>query len=361
MGKRDFAGAREIRTANCLLEFRGASSDGLILEGYASVFDAPYDIYGGPPFGFTEVVSKSAFNRTLSGNPDVHLLVNHEGLPLARTKSGTLQLSTDNHGLKVRATLDPSDPDVQRLQPKMARGDMDEMSFAFRVPKGGDSWDDDENVRTLNEVNIDHGDVSVVNFGANPATSSSISRAIHQLMEADEEALLQLRAVDDGDAIRKLHELTTKLLRDQKKPTVQTGRRLVAALEQLRSEGREEFRGAVPVHHTATADGTWDGPMNEARLHAGDTAAFRAAYAWFETGGDLTLKSSWKFPHHNVAGNGSVGAANLNGVRNALSRLPQAKIPDADRAGVKAHLQAHLDDAEGESSPDDEGSGDTGN
>lgn len=193
MSKRDFAGAREIRTANCSLEFRGSSSDGLILEGYASVFDAPYDIYGGPPYGFTEVVSKNAFNRTLSGNPDVHLLVNHEGLPLARTKSGTLQLSTDGHGLKVRATLDPSDPDVQRLQPKMSRGDMDEMSFAFRVPKGGDTWNDDESVRTLNEVNIDKGDVSVVNFGANPATSSSISRALELFAEANEEELLQLR------------------------------------------------------------------------------------------------------------------------------------------------------------------------
>lgn len=342
MSKRDFAGAREIRTANCLLEFRGATSEGLVLDGYASVFDVPYDVYGGPPFGFSEVVSRSAFNRTLSGNPDVHLLINHEGLPLARTKSGTLQLSTDDHGLKVRAVLDPTDPDVQRLQPKMARGDMDEMSFAFRVPKGGDSWDETEDVRTLNEVNIDKGDVSVVNFGANPATSSSINRALKQLVDADEEALLQLRAVDDGDALRKLHELTTKLLRGDKP---HAGSKLAAALRQLSVEGRGDFlelRGAIPVHHTGTTEGKWDGPAQMKWAGGKGASALRAMCAWVDSNGDPDAQSSYKFPHHTRGGD-----ANLNGVRNALSRLPQADIPDGDRAGVERHLQAHLDDAEG--------------
>jgi hypothetical protein len=39
--------------------------------------------------------------------PDVRLLIDHEGQPLARTKSGTLTLSTDDHGLHVHAPLDP--------------------------------------------------------------------------------------------------------------------------------------------------------------------------------------------------------------------------------------------------------------
>ena len=191
--RRDLAGAPERRAVNCRLEFRGKSSDGLILEGYASVFDAPYDVYGGPPMGWSEVVDRKAFNRTLAGNPDLHLLINHEGMPLARTKSGTLTLSTDDHGLKVRATLDPADPDVQRLQPKMDRGDMDEMSFAFRVPKGGDLWNEDESERRLVEVNIDKGDVSVVNFGANPATDASLNRALEMIAEADEDLIAELR------------------------------------------------------------------------------------------------------------------------------------------------------------------------
>lgn len=63
--------------------------------------------------------------------------------------------------------------------------------------------------------------------------------------------------------------------------------------------------------------------------------------AWVDSNGDPDAQSSYKFPHHTRG-----GVANLNGVRNALSRLPQADIPDGDRAGVQRHLQAHLDDAE---------------
>lgn len=209
--RRDLAGAPERRAVNCRLEFRGKTSDGLILEGYASVFDAPYDVYGGPPVGWSEVVDRKAFNRTLAGNPDLHLLINHEGMPLARTKSGTLSLSTDNHGLKVRATLDPTDPDVQRLQPKMDRGDMDEMSFAFRVPKGGDVWNETETERRLVEVNIDKGDVSVVNFGANPSTDASLNRALELLAEADEELLAELRNATPADVIESARKSFARL------------------------------------------------------------------------------------------------------------------------------------------------------
>jgi hypothetical protein len=46
---------------------------------------------------------------------------------LARTKSGTLRLAEDERGLRIDATLDPTDPDVQRLIPKMKRGDMSQM------------------------------------------------------------------------------------------------------------------------------------------------------------------------------------------------------------------------------------------
>lgn len=144
----------------------------LILTGYASVFNAPYEVYGGPPMGWTETIDRRAFDQTLSEKPDLHLLINHEGMPLARTKSGTLQLSADNHGLKVTAQLDRSDPDVQRIEPKMQRGDMNEMSFAFCVLK--QVWSENDTQRRITEISLDKGDVSLVNFGANPATSAQL-------------------------------------------------------------------------------------------------------------------------------------------------------------------------------------------
>ena len=182
------------------IELRDPDSSQPILTGYASTFDDPYDVYGGPTKGgWTERVDPRAFDVTLAAKPDLHLLINHEGMPLARTKSGTLTLGTDMRGLAVRAPLDISDPDVQRLLPKMRRGDMDEMSFAFRTK--ADSWSDDDTQRTLTEVSLHKGDVSVVNWGANPATSAevnSLRSALEFLTGVNpEEALAEMRALGE--------------------------------------------------------------------------------------------------------------------------------------------------------------------
>lgn len=161
------------------VELRADASGQVTLEGYASTFE-PYEMYGGPVAGgWIEQIDRKAFAKTLRESPDLMLLINHEGMPLARTKSGTLKLSVDSHGLKVSAKLDRSDPDVQRLEAKMRRGDMDEMSFAFRVK--AQKWEATDDfpedlyaLRTILEVSLHKGDVSVVNYGANPTTHAEV-------------------------------------------------------------------------------------------------------------------------------------------------------------------------------------------
>lgn len=161
------------------VEFR-ASKDGdtLTFDGYASVTDIEYDVFGGPPFGWDETIAHGAFGKTLREGADVAFLINHEGLTLARTKSGTLDLKEDKTGLRTVARLDARMTIVNDLQIAVERGDVDEMSFAFRVVK--DEWFDERGEpsnemtgvqRRITEVNIDKGDVSAVNYGANPATS----------------------------------------------------------------------------------------------------------------------------------------------------------------------------------------------
>lgn len=149
------------------LEWR-ADSEGVTVEGYASTFDQPYDMGW-----YTERVATGAFAKTLSEGPDVRFLVNHDGLPLARTArkdvDGTLELAEDSTGLHVRSVLDASDPDVQKLIPKMKRGDLDQMSFGFRTIR--DDWSPDYDTRTLRELSLDGGDVSIVTYPANPTTS----------------------------------------------------------------------------------------------------------------------------------------------------------------------------------------------
>jgi HK97 family phage prohead protease len=126
---------------------------------------------------YREKVDPKAFARTLSRNPDVRLLINHDGLPLARTISGTLSFEADAKGLKYRAGLDPTDPDVQSLIPKMRRGDLSGSSFSFRVFPHGDVWNADLSERTLTDLDIDNGDVSVVTYPANPRAAASVRAA----------------------------------------------------------------------------------------------------------------------------------------------------------------------------------------
>jgi len=163
----------ETRTVTTPVELRDDTGDGLVISGYAATFGSVYDM--GP---FREQVDRAAFRDTLDQRADVRLLVDHAGQPLARTRSGTLTLSADDHGLLMRATLEPTDPDVQCLVPKMRRGDLDQMSIAFRVHgDGGDTWDytsEDKPLRTLRTLNLNGGDVSVVTYPANPTTSVAL-------------------------------------------------------------------------------------------------------------------------------------------------------------------------------------------
>lgn len=169
------------------LEVRAPSEDSHFAEfyGHASVTNKPYEMYGGPDKGgWTETVDKGAFKRTLAANPDVPFLVNHTGMTLARTTAGNLHLSEDATGLEVKAPqLDTRVSIVNDLVLLMEAGNITEMSFAFRVRKqqwldtDGEEvpwWDMSGIDRHLTELDIHKGDVSVVNFGANPFTDAKL-------------------------------------------------------------------------------------------------------------------------------------------------------------------------------------------
>jgi uncharacterized protein len=143
----------EIR-AGLPVEIR-AEDNTIKVAGYAAVFNEEADIGG----YFREVIAPGAFKDAI-GRDDVVFLVNHAGLPLARTRSGTLILKEDKRGLYIETELDPEDPEVKSIVPKMKRGDLDKMSFAF-LPEVQE-WDDSDDVplRTLKQVRL--LDVSIV-------------------------------------------------------------------------------------------------------------------------------------------------------------------------------------------------------
>jgi HK97 family phage prohead protease len=156
------------------------SDDGeMRLSGYAAVFNE-----ASLPLPFREFIAPGAFRKTLQETPDVRLLINHEGLPLARTKNGTLTLTEDENGLRFDAVL--ADTSESRdLYTLIERGDVDQMSFAFRVIR--QKWNDDRSERTLTEVSLSDGDVSVVTYPAYPATTVEAREALIRAVQAVKE------------------------------------------------------------------------------------------------------------------------------------------------------------------------------
>lgn len=161
----------EIERRAVLTELRIDAAEGKrpVIRGHAAVFDKKSDDLG----GFREVVKPGAFAKTLADGADVRALWNHDpNFVLGRTKSGTLRLAEDKRGLAVE--VDP--PDTQwanDLIETIRRGDVDQMSFAFRAVK--QTWDDSnpkDILRELDEVQL--FDVSPVTYPAYPQTSVSV-------------------------------------------------------------------------------------------------------------------------------------------------------------------------------------------
>lgn len=167
--------SREVRYHPRNVELRDADS-AVTIEGFATSYDVWYPMFGGPERGgWNERVSAGAAAKTLKEKPDVRLLINHDGLALARTTSGTLTLEEKRAGLLYRSDLDPANPRVAELRSVLGRGDVDQSSFAFRVTR--QEWNDDYTERTIREYALDDGDVSVATYPANPATLAQIRAA----------------------------------------------------------------------------------------------------------------------------------------------------------------------------------------
>ncbi len=143
------------------------------LVGIASVTDQPYEMYDA--FGaYDEVIDRGAFTDTLAADPDVAFLLNHRGMTMARTRAKegsqrTLSLRMADTGLESDAWLNPARQDVKDLVIAIEDGNIDQMSFAFMLEEGW--WSEDFSTFKITKLDINRGDVSAVNYGANPYTS----------------------------------------------------------------------------------------------------------------------------------------------------------------------------------------------
>lgn len=183
------------------IEVRALEDGAPVLAGYAVRFNAwSSPMVDGRGRKFKERVSPTAFDRALSGNPDVRALWNHNAdFPLGRTGNGTLTLRKDSQGLRFELRPDPSTFWGASAVAAVRRGDVTGMSFAFLVAENGDTWaraeQDGLAQRTL--LDTDLLEISPVSFPAYPQTSVQTRAMVPDFEESDGQEAGEIEQRDD--------------------------------------------------------------------------------------------------------------------------------------------------------------------
>ena len=175
---------RQTRSIPMKFETRDAD-DGKHISGYFSVFNTAYNIAP----GLSESIAPGAFTRTLTEQPDVRALINHDTtLVLGRTKAGTLTLSEDDHGLFGDILINPKDQDAMNAWERVNRGDVDQCSFGFEIVSEETDFRENGDVHwTIKDVNL--FEVSVCTFPAYEETNvSARSRDAEEIRKKQLEA-----------------------------------------------------------------------------------------------------------------------------------------------------------------------------
>jgi HK97 family phage prohead protease/HK97 family phage major capsid protein len=172
-------------------EVRAASDDTLTVSGYAAMFDDITDLGY-----FKERIARGAFDGVMED--DVRLLINHAGVPLARTTNGTLDLEVDETGLRYTARLADT-TEGRDLYKLIKRGDISQSSFAFTIAE--EDYDRKANLRTITKMGS-LLDVSPVTYPAYPTTTVAARMKAQQeerSIDPEDEELLDdiLEAIDE--------------------------------------------------------------------------------------------------------------------------------------------------------------------
>lgn len=142
------------------------------IVGYGAVFNQLSEPMRIGNRTFREKVMPGAFDKCLRAGADIRGLINHDpNLILGRTKSGTMDVASDDHGLRYE--IDPPNTSYSNdLLESLRRGDIDQSSFGFYTVD--DNWinTDDGLVREL--VAAECFDVSPVTYPAYEGASSGV-------------------------------------------------------------------------------------------------------------------------------------------------------------------------------------------
>lgn len=177
MAKRLGAG-REYRKFNAndlVIRDKKGDDDAMFVEGYASTFNEPYELFRVPGYTVNEQIDPRAFDEC--DMSDVIMQYDHEGRVFARKSNHTLEVNPDERGLFIRADLSGTEIGRQ-LYSEIKGGYTTKMSFGFVVDTDTRLIEEDKEtgavtvLRTITKIRKLY-DVSAVSLPANDATEIS--------------------------------------------------------------------------------------------------------------------------------------------------------------------------------------------
>lgn len=156
----------------------------MVVEGYASTFNEPYELYHDGEVRILEQVDPNAFDE--ADMSDVIFQYDHRGRVFARMSNGTLDVNPDEHGLAIRADLGGTDIGRQ-LYEEIRGGYTTKMSYGYTV--AADRWDESRGedgvlneIRTITKISKVY-DVSAVSLPANDGTSITVRNLTDGVIE----------------------------------------------------------------------------------------------------------------------------------------------------------------------------------
>ena len=178
-----------IQYRNLTLDVRDAD-EGMIVEGYATTFNQPYQLYADNSMIINEQVDARAFDGAQLS--DVIFQYNHEGRVFARTRNNTLEITPDEKGLFIKADLSGTE-EGRKLYEEIKGGYLDRMSFGFTVAEDR-TEKTAENPRTYLRTITKIGrlfDVSAVSIPANDFTEISARSFVDGILDKEKAEALE--------------------------------------------------------------------------------------------------------------------------------------------------------------------------
>lgn len=157
------------------------------VEGYATTFNKPYELYEIDGIKYYEVIDRHALDG--ADMSDVIMQYDHEGKVMARLSNKSLIVEPNDSGLFICADLSKSQASKE-LYEEINNGLITRMSWAFTV--GEEEYNRETRTRTIKKVNKVY-DVSAVSIPANADTEISARSYLNGVIEVEKQELLERR------------------------------------------------------------------------------------------------------------------------------------------------------------------------